>query len=112
MATTYLSPGVYVEEVPSASKPIEGVGTAVAAFVGFAEKGEFNKPVLIAWAPEDRFFKLRYAERMAEAFPDARLELIEDSYTFVSLDQPERTAELIAAFAREPSHRPDANLPV
>ncbi|HEV7586288.1 MAG TPA: alpha/beta hydrolase [Solirubrobacteraceae bacterium] len=64
--------------------------------------GEFEKPVLIAWAPEDRFFKLRYAERMAAAFPQARLELIEDSYTFVSLDQPERTAELIAAFAREP----------
>lgn len=32
----YLSPGVYVEEVPSASKPIEGVGTAVAAFVGLS----------------------------------------------------------------------------
>ena len=48
--------------------------------------GEFTKPVLIAWAPEDRFFKLRYAERLASAFPDARLELIEDSYTFVALD--------------------------
>jgi uncharacterized protein len=47
VATTYLSPGVYVEEVESASKPIEGVGTAVAAFVGFAQKGEFNKPVLV-----------------------------------------------------------------
>jgi pimeloyl-ACP methyl ester carboxylesterase len=63
--------------------------------------GEFTKPVLIAWAPEDRFFKLRYAERMVGAFPDARLERIEDSLTFVSLDQPERTASLIAAFASE-----------
>src|SRR5690349_509940 len=32
----YLSPGVYVEEVPSGSKPIEGVGTSTAAFVGEA----------------------------------------------------------------------------
>jgi pimeloyl-ACP methyl ester carboxylesterase len=64
--------------------------------------GEFEKPVLIAWAPKDRFFKLRYAERLAQAFPNARLERIEDSLTFVSIDQPERTAELIAAFAREP----------
>ena len=64
---------------------------------------EFTKPVLIAWAPEDRFFKLRYGERMAREFPNARLELIEDSYTFVPIDQPERTAELIAAFAREPA---------
>jgi hypothetical protein len=43
----YLSPGVYVEEVPSGSKPIEGVGTAVAAFVGLAERGPVNQPTLI-----------------------------------------------------------------
>lgn len=35
----YQSPGVYVEEVSSGSRPLEGVGTAIAAFVGFAEKG-------------------------------------------------------------------------
>lgn len=67
--------------------------------------GEFDKPVLLAWAPEDRFFKLRYAERMMSAFPNARLERIEDSFTFVSLDQPERTASLIAAFAGETLER-------
>jgi pimeloyl-ACP methyl ester carboxylesterase len=63
---------------------------------------DFHKPVLVAWAPEDRFFKMRFGERLAAAFPDSRLELIEDSYTFTPLDQPQRTAELIAAFAREP----------
>jgi uncharacterized protein len=44
---TYLSPGVYMEEVSSGSKPIEGVGTAVAAFVGFCEKGPVNEPTLV-----------------------------------------------------------------
>ncbi|WNV87984.1 phage tail sheath family protein [Umezawaea sp. Da 62-37] len=44
---TYLAPGVYVEEVSSGSKPIEGVGTSVCAFVGFAEKGPLNEPLLI-----------------------------------------------------------------
>lgn len=44
---TYLSPGVYMEEVSSGSKPIEAVGTAVAAFVGFAAKGPLNEPVLV-----------------------------------------------------------------
>jgi hypothetical protein len=34
----YLSPGVYVEEVDRGSKPIEAVGTAVAAFVGFTDR--------------------------------------------------------------------------
>ena len=45
---TYLSPGVYVEEVDSGSRPIEGVGTAVAAFVGLAESGPFNTPTLVS----------------------------------------------------------------
>ena len=45
---TYLTPGVYVEEVPSANKPIEGVGTAVAAFVGLAPGGPINKPMRIS----------------------------------------------------------------
>jgi Bacteriophage tail sheath protein len=41
---TYLSPGVYVEEVDRGSKPIEGVGTAVAAFVGFTAKAPMDDP--------------------------------------------------------------------
>jgi phage tail sheath protein FI len=47
----YLSPGVYVEEVEAGSRPIEGVGTAVAAFVGLAARGPTNAPTLITnWA--------------------------------------------------------------
>ncbi|NUU24504.1 MAG: phage tail sheath family protein [Streptomycetaceae bacterium] len=44
---SYLSPGVYIEEMESGSRPIEGVGTSVAAFIGFAERGPVNEPVLI-----------------------------------------------------------------
>ncbi|HLG11889.1 MAG TPA: phage tail sheath subtilisin-like domain-containing protein [Dehalococcoidia bacterium] len=47
MPTTYQAPGVYVEEVPGGSRPIEGVGTSVAAFVGFTEKGPLNQPVRV-----------------------------------------------------------------
>src|SRR5437016_1601624 len=43
----YLSPGVYVQEVEAGSRPIEGVGTAVAAFVGLAQKGPVNQPTLV-----------------------------------------------------------------
>ena len=47
----YLSPGVYVEEVEAGSRPIEGVGTAVAAFVGLAARGPMNTPTLVTnWA--------------------------------------------------------------
>ena len=45
---TYLTPGVYVEEVPSATKPIEGVGTSIAAFVGLAPGGPVNTPMRIS----------------------------------------------------------------
>ena len=60
---------------------------------------EFDRPALLAWAVEDRFFKLSFAERLANTIRGARLEKIEDSYTFVSEDQPERLAELIGEFA-------------
>jgi phage tail sheath protein FI len=43
----YLSPGVYIEEVEAGSRPIEGVGTAVAGFVGLAARGPANAPTLV-----------------------------------------------------------------
>ena len=49
----YLSPGVYVEEVDTGAKPIEGVGTATAAFVGFTEKAQIRERVDGGWATRD-----------------------------------------------------------
>ncbi len=63
---TYLSPGVYVEEVEAGSRPIEGVGTAVAAFVGLAEKGPVNTPTLVSnWT--------QFAETFGEFVPQSYL---------------------------------------
>jgi phage tail sheath protein FI len=54
---TYLSPGVYVEELEAGSRPIEGVGTAVAAFVGLAERGPLNVPTLVTnWSQFTQVF--------------------------------------------------------
>jgi pimeloyl-ACP methyl ester carboxylesterase len=61
----------------------------------------FAGPTLFAWAPEDRWFKIADAERLAESMPDARVERITDSKTFVPIDQPRRLAELIDSFVRE-----------
>lgn len=58
----------------------------------------FDRPTMLAWAREDRFFKASYAERLAQTIPGARLEWIEDSYTFVPEDQPARLAELLRDF--------------
>ncbi len=47
MATSYLSPGIYVEEVDRGSKPIEAVGTNTVGFLGESVKGPTNEAVLI-----------------------------------------------------------------
>jgi pimeloyl-ACP methyl ester carboxylesterase len=63
----------------------------------------FEKPVLLVWSREDKFFKVEHAHRLAAIFPDARVEELTDAYTFVSWDQPDRVAELVAAFAVQPA---------
>jgi phage tail sheath protein FI len=79
MSPTYLSPGVYVEEVDRGTKPIEAVGTAVAAFVGYTERametrdGEttslLGKPTLVTnWTQ----FTQKFGAFVPEAYlPDA-----------------------------------------
>ena len=62
---------------------------------------KFDRPVLLAWAPDDRYFPIQYAERLAAAIPDARLVEIADSNTFIPLDQPQRLGEVIADFVAE-----------
>ena len=61
----------------------------------------FERPVRFAWAPEDRFFPLAHAERLAAIVADARIEQVPDAKTFVALDQPGRLAELVAEFASD-----------
>lgn len=62
------------------------------------ELRSFDRPVLLLWTPEDRFFPLSLAERFLQDLPNARLVTIEDAYVFVSEDQPERVAREIAKF--------------
>jgi pimeloyl-ACP methyl ester carboxylesterase len=63
----------------------------------------WDKPALIAWSADDRFFPREHAERLAKLIPDARLEFIEGARTFSPEDRPERLAELIRDFARAPA---------
>src|SRR3954463_4769813 len=57
MATSYLSPGVYIEEVDRGSKPIEAVGTSTAAIIGESSVGPTNEAVLCTnWAQFTRTF--------------------------------------------------------
>lgn len=58
----------------------------------------FDRPVLLAWAREERLFPLSLARRLADVLPDARIELVDDSYTFISEDQPQALARLVVNF--------------
>ena len=79
-----------------------------------AKLGGFERPVLLAWSEEDRFFKIEFAERLAAVFPDARLEPIADAATFLPEDQPGVLAGLIAEFAgsRPAGRTPAGTAPV
>ena len=55
-------------------------------------------PILLTWAPGDRVFPLKFAERLAGEVPNARIVEIPDAGTFVPFDQPDRVADEIAGF--------------
>jgi len=58
----------------------------------------FEPPVTLAWAREDRLvFPPSLAERLAADFPNARIEWIEDSWTFVPEDRPHELAAIVRA---------------
>lgn len=65
--------------------------------------GEFDRPALIAWSADDRVFPLADARSLAADLPNARLELVEDAYTFSMEDNPDQLARLIADFVQEPA---------
>ncbi|MFC3447969.1 alpha/beta fold hydrolase [Amycolatopsis speibonae] len=60
----------------------------------------FEKPVLLAWAPEDRHFPLWLGRKLAGVLPNAELKTIEDSYAFVPEDQAERLSGMMVEFLR------------
>lgn len=57
MATSYLSPGVYVEEVDRGTKPLEMVGTSTVGFIGESAVGPVNQPILCTnWSQFTKHF--------------------------------------------------------
>jgi phage tail sheath protein FI len=57
MATSYLSPGVYVEEVDRGSKPLEMVGTSTCGFIGECNIGPVNEPIFCTnWSQFTKHF--------------------------------------------------------
>jgi uncharacterized protein len=52
----YLAPGVYIEEISTGPRPIEGVSTSTAGFVGEAERGSTKPTLVTSWTDYQRTF--------------------------------------------------------
>lgn len=59
----------------------------------------WDRPALVAWSSDDLAFSKKLGRRLAEVFPQGRLEWIEGARTFSAEDKPERVAELVAEMA-------------
>lgn len=59
--------------------------------------GAFAKPVHIVWGDADTAFKVSFAERLAAAFPNARLTRVPGAKTFFAMERPGELAEAIAS---------------
>jgi pimeloyl-ACP methyl ester carboxylesterase len=59
----------------------------------------FDRPVLLIWGSEEKLFPIRFARRLADVLPDARLVEVPDTYTFISEDQPAVVVRHIVEFA-------------
>lgn len=58
---------------------------------------DFDRPALVLWS-ENPVMPAEHARRLADLLPQGRLEMVDDAYALVMLDQPQRTAEAIGSF--------------
>ncbi|HEX5858049.1 MAG TPA: phage tail sheath C-terminal domain-containing protein [Microbacterium sp.] len=120
-------PGVPIEEIPSAPRPIEGVGTAIAAFIGVAEEGPFSPSFVrspdefarrwpgdaaLAQAVRGYFDNggsrawIAPVERLEPSIAGAAVEAMDRDVTLVAITaDPAAPPEVIAAAARAMSNR-------
>jgi pimeloyl-ACP methyl ester carboxylesterase len=82
-------------------------GDRVAAMAGFrphllldaaAAIPRFDRPVLLIWGEECRFFPMAHARRLAADFPHATLVSVPGARTWVPVDNPAAVAGAIAEF--------------
>ncbi len=60
--------------------------------------GRFDRPVLLPWAPEQAWFPIEHARRLATILPDALVVEIPDSGAFAGFERPAAVAAAIEPF--------------
>jgi pimeloyl-ACP methyl ester carboxylesterase len=98
LIASWMAPGLHDPDVKRDVKKVTA-GMNKRHTLEAAEKLSGSElPIMLAWAPGDRFFPISYAERLARETPNARIVEIPDAKTFVPLDKPQRLADEIAGF--------------
>ena len=99
LVASWMAPGLHDPGVKRDAKKVT-VGMNKRYTLEAAEKLRSSElPILLTWAPGDKFFPISYAQRLASEAGNAKIVEIPDSATFVPLDQPQRLADEIAGFA-------------
>jgi pimeloyl-ACP methyl ester carboxylesterase len=55
----------------------------------------FDRPAIVAWAADDKFFPVEHGRALADLMANARFELIRNSRTFIPEDQPAELVRLL-----------------
>jgi pimeloyl-ACP methyl ester carboxylesterase len=69
----------------------------------------FDRPALVAWAPEDRVMRRDHGRQLADLLPQGHLVEIDDSYALMPEDQPSRLAAAIRDFVRDTTNTPETH---
>jgi pimeloyl-ACP methyl ester carboxylesterase len=97
--TSYVRPVLDRREIRfDGRKAIGSVNTCHSRAAAERLAKDFRNPVLLIWAGEDRVFPVDHARRFAHEL-DAEQHTIDDSYTYLSEDQPERFADHLRSWA-------------
>jgi pimeloyl-ACP methyl ester carboxylesterase len=95
----WLAPGLHSRSIRRDLAKYAGSRFTKAELLEWAERQRsFTKPVLVAWAAEDKVMPPEHGRRLAATFPNARLVEIPDSYTFIPEDNPRALTAAIREF--------------
>ncbi|WP_082957825.1 alpha/beta fold hydrolase [Mycobacterium sp. E802] len=72
---------------------------------------EYDRPALVVWPREERYFPAEGAARLARTLPQATLEFVDDSYAWVPEDNPAPLIGLLQTFLRRLEGVPGADQP-
>jgi pimeloyl-ACP methyl ester carboxylesterase len=98
LVASWMEPGLHDPDVKRDVKKVTAGMNKRYTLEAAAKLRGSDLPILLTWAPGDKFFPIKYAQRLTGEVPNARLVEVSDSKTFVPLDQPAQLADLIADF--------------